>query len=239
MNDKQHELAVVSSYDALYVNGDLARLVQCVVNVLTNAAKYTDPGGKIRVQTRAEGLSAVIEVTDTGAGMSPELLPRVFNLFVQSERTLDRSQGGLGIGLSVVKRLIEMHEGQVTARSAGLGHGSTFTLRLPRIARPEAAKSEPVRHEAVPRRVLIVDDNEDAANSLADLLRIEGHETRVAYNGPDALGCVGGFLPEVVLLDIGLPAMDGYQVAYQLRARPGLEGSRLVALTGYGQMEDR
>jgi signal transduction histidine kinase/DNA-binding response OmpR family regulator len=239
MNDKQHELAVVSSYEALYVNGDLARLVQCVVNVLTNAAKYTDAGGRIRVQTRAEGPSAVIEVADTGAGISPELLPQVFNLFVQSERTLDRAQGGLGIGLSVVKRLIEMHDGQVTAHSAGLGCGSTFTLRLPRIARPESTGPEPTRREAAPQRILIVDDNEDAANCLAELLRIEGHETRVAYNGPEALACVNEFSPELVLLDIGLPAMDGYQVAYQLRARPELKDLRLVALTGYGQSEDR
>jgi CheY-like chemotaxis protein len=132
-----------------------------------------------------------------------------------------------------------MHEGEVTARSPGLGHGSTFTLRLPRIARPESARSEPMHREAARRRILIVDDNEDAANSLADLLRIEGHETRVAYNGPDALACVDQFLPEVALLDIGLPTMDGYQVASQLRARPRLEGLRLVALTGYGQTEDR
>ncbi len=239
MNEKHHELAVVSSYEALYVNGDPTRLVQCVVNVLTNAAKYTDAGGKIRVQTRAEGASAVIEVSDTGAGMSPELLPRVFNLFVQSERTLDRAQGGLGIGLSVVKRLIEMHDGEVTAHSEGLGHGSTFTMRLPRIARPEPARSEPMRREAARRRILIVDDNEDAANSLADLLRIDGHDARVAYDGPDALRCAAEFLPEVVLLDIGLPGMDGYQVASQLRARPELRSLRLVALTGYGQTEDR
>ncbi len=239
IRDKQHELAIVSNYDAPYVNGDLARLVQCVANLLTNAAKYTGPHGKIRVQTRTDESNVIIEVSDNGAGIPPELLPRVFDLFVQSDRTLDRSQGGLGIGLSVVKRLIEMHHGTVSGNSAGLGHGSTFTLRLPRISPPEAATRQQHRIEAPRRRILIVDDNEDAAKSLAALLSHEGHQTRVAYSGWDALASVDAFLPEVALLDIGLPVMDGYQVAHHLRARSDLKGLRLIALTGYGQAEDR
>jgi len=239
MRDKQHELAVVSHYETLYVNGDLARLVQCVANLLTNAAKYTGPHGKIRVQTRAEEANVLIEVSDNGAGIAPELLPRVFDLFVQSERTLDRSQGGLGIGLSVVKRLMEMHEGTVWAGSAGPGQGSTFTLRLPRIPQPDAATGHENRLQAPRRRILIVDDNEDAANSLAALLNHKGHETRAAYNGWDALALLDAFLPDVALLDIGLPAMDGYEVAQHLRARSDLKGLRLIALTGYGQAEDR
>jgi CheY-like chemotaxis protein len=235
---KQHRVSVVGGYEPLYVNGDFARLVQCVVNLLTNAIKYTDSHGHIRVETRAEGSGALIEVSDTGVGIAPELLPRVFDLFVQADRTLDRAQGGLGIGLSVVRRLIEMHDGTVTARSAGLGHGSTFEIRLPRIARPEPAspRAEPIG--SLPRRVLIVDDNADAANSLAMLLSLVGHQTRVAYSGPEALACIESFRPDLALLDIGLPGMSGYELAQRLRTLAP-HGLRLVALTGYGQLEDR
>ena len=239
LRQKQHRFSVIGGYEPLYVNGDYARLVQCVVNILGNAAKYTEPRGRIRVETRADDSSAIIEISDTGSGISPELLPRLFDMFVQGERTLDRAQGGLGIGLSVVKRLLQMHGGQVTARSEGLGRGSTFEIRLPRIARPEA-DGPPVSSTASPaRRVLIVDDNTDAANSLAMLLKLGGHDAQVSYSGPQALERVESFQPEVALLDIGLPGMDGYELARRLRARPGLQGIRLVALTGYGQLEDR
>lgn len=237
---KQHRLSTTAeTYELLYVSGDHARLVQCVANVLTNSIKYTDRGGEIRVQSRAEGDSVVIEITDTGVGISPELLPKVFDLFVQSDRTLDRAQGGLGIGLAVVKRLIEMHMGQVTARSPGLGGGSTFEIRLPRIARPHASNTEAAPIKGLPRRVLIVDDNQDAANSLAALLTIHGHEAQVAFSGREALERLESFRPEVALLDLGLPEMDGYELAGRLRATPQLNGIRLVALTGYGQAEDR
>ncbi|MGH8288047.1 MAG: ATP-binding protein [Steroidobacteraceae bacterium] len=236
--EKQHQVSIVSSYQPLYVHGDFARLVQCVVNILTNAAKYTEQEGQIRVVTRAEGLRAVIEVSDTGAGIAPDLLPLVFDLFVQSDRTLDRAQGGLGIGLSVVKRLIEMHAGEVTAETGGVGHGSTFVIRLPRIARPEAAV-QPESLRSSPRRMLIVDDNIDAADSLAMLLSHAGHETQVAYSGREALARVESFEPQVALLDIGLPEMDGYELASRLRALPRLCDTRFVALTGYGQSEDR
>lgn len=237
---KQHTLStVLSNYEPLYVSGDHARLVQCLGNVLTNATKYTDPGGQIRVQSRAEGEYVVIEVADNGTGVAPELLPRIFELFVQNDRTLDRSQGGLGVGLAVVKRLIQMHGGEVSARSPGLGHGTTFEIRLPGIARPTVlgAESAPTRGPA--RRVLIVDDNQDAATSLAILLNLHAHETLVAVSSRQALECVESFHPEVALLDLGLPEIDGYTLAARLRAMPQLNGIRLVALTGYGQQEDR
>ena len=238
MQEKGHELTVVSSPERLYVNGDATRLVQCVGNLLANAAKYTDRGGKIRVQARAEDAYTLLEVTDNGSGIAPELLPRIFDLFVQSARTLDRAQGGLGIGLSVVKRLIEMHDGNVTARSPGLGRGATFEMRLPRIKRPQARRAEPAL-KAAPRRILIVDDNADAAESLALLLGCSGHTTHVALSSEDALERVEAFAPQVALLDIGLPRMDGYELARRLRSMPSLRAVRLIALTGYGQAEDR
>ncbi len=239
LREKRHQISIVTSSSLpLYVNGDFARLVQCMVNVLSNAVKYSDAGGTIRVETRAEREMAVIEISDTGVGIPTELLPRIFDLFVQSERTLDRAEGGLGIGLSVVKRLIEMHEGEVTARSEGLGHGSTFELRVPRTARPEVLSSDGVPVRAPPRRVLIVDDNVDAANSLAMLLGVEGHEAQVAYGSREALERIEAFRPDVALLDIGLPEIDGYELARRLRSIPHLKALRLVALTGYGQPED-
>jgi CheY-like chemotaxis protein/nitrogen-specific signal transduction histidine kinase len=240
MRDKQHALSVVSKgYEALYVNGDLARLVQCVVNLLANAAKYTDRGGRIEVHTRNEDGHAVIEVVDNGPGIAPELLPQLFDPFVQGHRTLDRAQGGLGIGLSVVKRLVEMHDGEVSVRSAGLGHGAAFAIRLPRSDPPADAIVSSAPLTAPSRRVLVVDDNQDAANSLAQLLKHKGHQTRVAYSGREALEVMRAFSPDVALLDIGLAEMDGYDIARHLRARPELKGLRLVAVTGYGQAEDR
>ncbi len=239
LREKRHQIAIVTSSSLpLYVNGDFARLVQCIVNVLSNAVKYSDPQGRIRVETRADKATAIIEISDTGVGIPTELLPRIFDLFVQSERTLDRAQGGLGIGLSVVKRLIEMHQGEVNARSEGLGRGSTFEIRLPRSARPEVASAHGAPLKAPRRRVLIVDDNIDAANSLAMLLGVEGHEVQVAYDSREALERIESFHPDVALLDIGLPEIDGYALAQRLRSIPRLEGVRLVALTGYGQAED-
>jgi signal transduction histidine kinase/DNA-binding response OmpR family regulator len=238
LRQRQHEVCVVGRYERLYVNGDFARLVQCVVNLLTNAAKYTQPRGRIRVETRPEDSNVVIEVSDTGAGISSELLPQIFELFVQGDRTLDRAEGGLGVGLSVVKRLIEMHNGNVSARSEGPGRGSTFEIRLPRVAAPAPASEDAPTVESIPRRVLIVDDNADAADSLAMLLSLAGHETEVAHNAHEALECLDSFRPDVALLDIGLPGMNGYELARCLRARRPRD-MRLVALTGYGQAEDR
>jgi PAS domain S-box-containing protein len=246
--DKQHRVALVSNYrQPLHVHGDFARLVQCVVNILTNASKYTDTGGEIRLQTRVDvddtdtGIaeSVAIEIADNGAGIAPELLPFVFDLFVQGDRTLDRSQGGLGIGLSVVKGLIDMHHGEVIARSGGLGRGSAFTLRLPLITPAQQRPRPAPAAQGSPRRILIVDDNVDAANSLAALLALDGHTMQTAYDGSEALERLTTFTPDVALLDIGLPGMNGYELAAKIRERPELAGVRLVSLTGYGQADDR
>lgn len=239
LSEKRLRLTSTTSSHDLYVEGDLPRLIQCVVNILGNAIKYTDAGGEIRLQTRAEGELAVIEVADNGFGIAPELVPRVFDLFVQGDRTLDRSQGGLGIGLSVVKRLIEMHRGEVIAASPGIGLGATFQMRLPRIERAQSQASEPPQAQTERKRVLVVDDNADAAESLAMLLDLQGHTTRVALSGQEALEAVTEFRPDVALLDLGLPKLDGYELAARLRALPQLRGLRLVALTGYGRSEDR
>ena len=222
----------------LFVNGDFARLVQCVVNVLNNAAKYTDAGGELRIETREDDGDAVITVSDNGPGIPAELLPHVFDLFVQGDRTLDRAQGGLGIGLSVVQQLIEQHGGRVSAASAGPGAGSVFEIRLPRVDVPSSRSDAAPPPVAEPRRVLVVDDNCDAADSLAMVLRCEGHAVEIAYTGADAIERVETFRPDVVFLDIGLPQVDGYQVARRIRASPAGAGIRLVALTGYGQAED-
>ena len=236
--ERQHEVSIISSYRTLHIHGDMARLVQCVVNILTNAAKYTDAGGKINLQTRADEGYALVEVSDTGAGISPELLPRVFELFVQGDRTLDRSLGGLGIGLSVARQLIEMHGGRIAALSPGLGRGSTFKLWLPLIERPGELGDDAAQHQLLPKRVLIADDNVDAADSLAAVLQLDGHVTKTVYFARDVLEQAVAFAPDIILLDIGLPEMDGYEVARRVRAVKRLDPVRLVALTGYGQVED-
>ena len=236
LREKEHVLLVSTSFEPLYVYGDHARLVQSVANVLTNAAKYTDPGGEIRLELRRQSEQAVIVVSDTGVGIAPELLPRVFDLFVQGDRSLDRSQGGLGIGLSVVKRLVEMHHGRVTACSEGPGHGSVFEIHLPLIEAPAGSQAHPSDRTIQAKRILIVDDNVDAANSLAEMLQIDGHITEVVYTGRDALSCALAWPADVILLDIGLPDMNGYEVA--ARMRPKIGPAQLIALTGYGQTED-
>ena len=236
LREKEHVLLVSTSFEPLYVYGDHARLVQSVANVLTNAAKYTDPGGEIRLELRRQSEQAVIAVSDTGVGIAPELLPRVFDLFVQGDRSLDRSQGGLGIGLSVVKRLVEMHHGRVTACSEGPGHGSVFEIHLPLIEAPAGSQAHPSDRTIQAKRILIVDDNVDAANSLAEMLQIDGHITEVVYTGRDALSCALARPADVILLDIGLPDMNGYEVA--ARMRPKIGPAQLIALTGYGQTED-
>lgn len=233
---KQHEI-LYSKVDApLYINGDVTRIVQCLANVLNNAAKYTDQGGRIQITMRQEENNAVIEVTDNGMGITPEVIPSLFELFVQADRTLDRSLGGLGIGLSIVHRLVLMHQGSVTAYSEGLGKGSKFSIFLPLIAPPQVHAVARDEIEISSIRILIVDDNIDAADSLARLLKLKGHKTEAVYNAHKALERVKIFLPDVVLLDIGLPDIDGYGVARQMRE----DGSAniLIALTGYGTTED-
>jgi CheY-like chemotaxis protein len=236
LKERHHELVHTASPRPLYVEGDLARIVQSFSNVLSNAAKYTEPGGHLGVAVSADDRSAVVEVGDDGAGISAEMLPKVFELFVQADRTLDRAQGGLGIGLSVVRRMVEMHGGEITATSAGLGQGSTFRIRLPLVAAPAAAESDSEAVATKPVRVLVVDDNHDAADSLAELLTLDGHVTETVYGPREALERAAEFAADVVLLDIGLPEMDGYEVARRLRAAG--RTALLVALTGYGQADD-
>src|SRR4029079_3752915 len=229
----------VTDHAPLRVHGDSERLVQCVANVLTNAAKYTDRDGQIEVGVREDGKEAVITTKDDGAGIAPDLLPHVFDLFVQSERTLDRSQGGLGIGLSVVKRLVEMHGGGVAAARDGVGRGSTFEIRLPLLEAADHPAAEVQRPATRPSRILVVDDNQDAADSLAMMLARDGHEVRQTYAGAPALASLREFRPDVILLDIGLPGMDGYEVARRIRQQPDGASVRLIALTGYGQESDK
>lgn len=244
-----HMLTVRTPDAPVFVHGDLTRLAQVVSNLLNNAAKYTPRGGHIELWAGIERPEpgappwAVVRVTDDGTGISADMLPRVFDLFAQVDRTLDRAQGGLGIGLSLVRRLVEMHGGTIAARSEGLGRGSTFTVRLPLASAGEdgAAGEAVARPEgrAAARRVLVVDDNLDAAETLAMLLSLQGHEATTAHSGPEALEAARARRPEVVFLDIGMPGMDGYEVARRLRADPALAGTTLVALTGWGSEDDK
>ncbi|MEP7313924.1 MAG: hybrid sensor histidine kinase/response regulator [Pseudomonadota bacterium] len=236
---KQHSVSVQQPPQALYVSGDAARLVQCVANLLTNAGKYTDERGQIDVRLEGTATTAVITVSDNGIGISEELLPSIFDLFVQSQRSLDRSQGGLGIGLSVVRRLVEMHGGGVSASSAGAQCGSSFAITLPLTEAPEVASEPAAAAAAGPvqaQRVLVVDDNIDAARSLTELLRLEGHHAQPVFTSQEALECAASFEADVILLDIGLPVLDGYEVARRLRMRGNR--ARLVAVTGYGRKAD-
>jgi CheY-like chemotaxis protein len=227
---------------AIWLHADAARLEQVVVNLLANAAKYTDRGGHVWLTVQREGEEAVLRVRDTGVGIAPETLPRIFDLFTQAERSLDRSQGGLGIGLALVQRLVGMHGGTVSASSA-LGQGSEFVVRLPAVSPPQPQASSPPAEKARPRgpslRVLVVDDNVDTVTTLAMLVRESGHEARAAYDGSEVLEAALDYRPNVVLLDIGLPGLNGFEVAKRLRQQPTLKNAVLVAMTGYGQESDR
>jgi PAS domain S-box-containing protein len=244
---RKHHFAVHLPEQPVHMEGDLTRLAQVVSNLLNNAAKYTDDGGHIQLDATLDGAHVAIRVRDTGLGVAPNLLPHIFDLFTQADRSLDRAEGGLGIGLTLVKRLVEMHGGTVEAHSEGLGRGAEFIVRLPVVS----SEGIPVS-ERVPKadtfsedrsqrslRILIVDDNADAADSIAMLLSMEGHQTRTVNTARAALLAAPEFKPEVVLLDIGLPEMDGYEVARRLRAQNGTHRMRLVAVTGYGQPADR
>jgi len=225
----------------VYVNADRTRLAQVFANLLNNSAKYSEPGQPISVSFGRDGNDAVVRVRDMGIGIHPEMLPRVFEMFRQADRTGGRARGGLGIGLSLVKRIVEMHHGTVTATSEGLGQGSEFVIRLPAIDAPHPAVETaiPVSDDSRRRRILVVDDNEDAAESLAALLSINGHDTRLAYDGPDALREAERFRPDVVFLDIGMPTLDGHETAKLIRRQPWGRDMVLIALTGWGQSEDR
>ncbi|WP_437634289.1 ATP-binding protein [Sorangium sp. So ce854] len=239
---RRHELGV-SVEPGVFVDGDRVRIEQVVVNLLTNAIKYTNPGGRVSVACKASGGDAWLRVTDTGVGIPAELLPRVFEPFMQARRTLDRSQGGLGVGLTLVKRLTELHGGRVEAVSAGPGEGTTISVWLP-LAGASAERSAPPTHQA-PRsaagalRVLLVDDNVDAAEGLRRILQLHGHTVSMAHDGPAALEAARAGAPDLVLLDIGLPGMDGYEVVRRLRADPRHRGSYIAAVSGYGQDQDR
>jgi len=236
-----HDFQVHPPAEPIWLEVDPIRMEQLLINLLHNAVKYTPRGGRIDFSAAWEQEAAVFRVRDNGIGIAPEMLPRVFDLFTQAERTLDRSQGGLGIGLTLVKKLVELHGGTVQAASAGPGQGSEFTVRLPgtRGQLLVAAAERPASAAFAVRRVLVVDDNQDALHSLALLLQLEGHQVETAADGPTAIAAAQAHLPEVVFLDIGLPGMDGYEVARRLRQLPGAEEILLVALTGYGQEEDR
>jgi PAS domain S-box-containing protein len=240
LDGAHHELSVSLPGAELLVEADATRLAQVIGNLLNNAIKYTPPGGRIVVASRREGAEAVIEISDNGLGIPSEHLERVFEMFNQVNRTLDRAQGGLGIGLALVRELVTLHGGTVRAESAGPGHGSTFTVRLPLAETRHAARTAPEKEKvSQQRRVLVVDDNIDAAQMLAMLLDMYGHETRTAHTGAEALDAAATFKPEVVFLDIGLPGMNGYEVARRLRNDPAVRGATLVALTGWGTEEDK
>ena len=242
LDQRRQEVTVSLAPQPIWLYADAARLEQVVVNLLTNAAKYTDEGGHVWLTVEQQGDECVLHVRDTGVGIAPELLPRIFDLFTQAERSLDRSQGGLGIGLAVVQRLVEMHRGRVEVYSA-LGQGSEFVVRLPVVLTPTPQPSSTPKETAAPTgpalRILVVDDNVDAVRSLALLLTRSRHQVRTAHDGSTALAAALDFRPNVVLLDIGLPKMDGYEVARKIRQQPILTNLLLVAMTGYGQESDR
>jgi two-component system, sensor histidine kinase len=211
-------------------------------NLISNAVKFTPPGGTVWVTVAREGADAVLRVADTGVGISADLLPRIFDLFVQGERSLDCKSGGLGIGLSLVRRLAELHDGRVEAQSAGPGQGSVFTVRLlavdsSTVSRPSEAK--PLTIDTSPLRIVLIEDNEDSREMLRVSLEMAGHEVGIAADGPSGLDLIQQRAPDVVLVDVGLPGMDGHEVARRIRAMPEGRRMRVIALTGYGQQEDR
>ncbi len=235
----------------LFLEADVTRLAQVLSNLLNNAAKYTRPGGHIHLSAGHEEGQAVVRVRDNGMGIPPEMLPRVFDMFAQADTSLERAQGGLGLGLTIARRLVEMHGGTLEAASAGAGQGSELTVRLP-LAAPLALPLKTLSDERAPEpapepetpadkrlKILVVDDNEDSAESLVIWLRLMGNDARTAHSGPEALDLARVYRPGVILLDIGMPGMNGYEVARHLRERPETSGALLVALTGWGQDEDR
>jgi CheY-like chemotaxis protein/nitrogen-specific signal transduction histidine kinase len=241
---KRQRLHVTMPSLPVTLNADPARLAQVIGNLLNNATKYTPEGGTIWLSARRVGERLVVRVRDDGIGIAPAMLPTVFDLFTQIDTSLDRSQGGLGIGLTLVRAIVELHGGRIRATSRGLGRGSSFLFWLPAlpgdVEEPQSKPAHaPIRNGRHSRRLLLIDDNVDAVESLALLLSAEGHQVRTAYEGESALAVAEDFHPDLVILDIGLPGMDGYEVARKIRARPEIGSPTLVALTGYGQQEDR
>lgn len=241
LEQRHHLLTVNVPTDGLTVNADITRMAQVFGNLLNNAAKYTPPGGRIEIAASLQGDDVVTRITDNGVGIPWDMLGKVFELFVQGERRPDRAEGGLGIGLTLVRSLVQLHGGSVVATSEGTGKGASFIVSLPFVASgtvDERAHVPSTHHAPVSRRILLVDDNEDAAVLLGDLLRRAGHDVRVTHDGPSALTCLQGFTPDVAVLDIGLPVMDGYDLAIRIRERLGSHCT-LIALTGYGGERDR
>jgi CheY-like chemotaxis protein/two-component sensor histidine kinase len=242
----KHELTVCMPPQPMWVHADLVRLAQVVSNLLSNATKYTPEGGHIWLTVEAQAGEAVLRVRDNGMGIPADMLSRVFEMFTQVDRSLERTRGGLGIGLTLVRRLVQMHGGTVEVHSAGSGRGSEFIVRLPLTEGPadnaQAAQSDAHSEEVAGtprRRILVVDDNVDSAESLRLLLKMMGHEVVTAYDGPKALEEAKNFRPDIVMLDIGLPGMSGYDVARKMRLLPEMQKALLVAQTGWGQEEDR
>jgi CheY-like chemotaxis protein/anti-sigma regulatory factor (Ser/Thr protein kinase) len=245
IEDYHHRLTVALPRHPVPLEVDPARMAQVLSNLLNNAAKYTDEGGEISLSAEQQGREVSIRVRDNGTGIAPELLPHIFDMFTQADQTLSRSRGGLGIGLTLVRSLVEMHHGRVTVRSDGPGRGSEFTVRLPvsRDAPADPPAEGPPAADAPPRlprrRILVVDDNHSNATSLGVLLHALGQDVEMAYDGPAALELARDRRPDLVLLDIGLPGMDGYEVARRCRQDADLRRIMLVAMTGYGKEEDR
>lgn len=236
-----HELKIDLPSRPVYVDADVTRLAQVFSNLLNNAAKYTDYGGRIRISARQEGHAIIVSVKDSGVGIPPNMLPKVFDIFTQVDRSLERSQGGLGIGLSIVKRLVEMHAGSVSVRSDGHGMGSEFIVRLP-VVLSVAQLSQDDAESPLPsgrRRILVVDDNRDAAMSLAMMVKLMGNDSKTAHDGIEAIEVAGEFRPDLILMDIGMPSLNGYETARQIRSRPWGKNIVMVALTGWGQDDDR
>ncbi|HEY5897618.1 MAG TPA: ATP-binding protein [Burkholderiales bacterium] len=236
-----HRVTVSLPSEPVRIEGDRTRLVQVLCNLLSNAAKYTAPGGRIAVEARAQGAEVVIAVSDNGVGIPAHMLTKVFDMFTQVDHTLERAQGGLGIGLTLVKRLVELHGGTVEAQSEGTWRGSRFVVRLPRsVRRAPAAMRPPALSpgKVRPYRILVADDNRDAADSLAGMLRLGGHDVRIVYDGREAVQLAESFRPELALLDIGMPRMNGYDAARAIKEKAASD-LMLVALTGWGQPEDK
>ncbi len=243
VKQQNDDLTVTLPEEPVWVDADKTRLAQALCNLVSNAAKYSDPGGRIWLTARREGAEAVVSVKDTGVGIPAAMLPRVFDLFTQVDRSLEKSQGGLGVGLSIVKRLVELHGGSVEARSEGHGKGSEFIVRLP--VAPSAVPEEyhgdgdAAAPPAARRRILVADDNVDAASSMALMLTIMGNEVRTAHDGAEAVEAAAAFRPDLILLDIGMPKLNGFDACRRIRKQPGGENVVIIALTGWGQDEDK
>jgi CheY-like chemotaxis protein/anti-sigma regulatory factor (Ser/Thr protein kinase) len=239
---QDQELVLELPDDSIYIEGDPTRLAQVMTNLLNNAAKFSDAGSQIRVEVMERGGQVSLSVEDHGLGIPAHLLDRIFDMFVQADTSLQKSRSGLGVGLTIAKKLTELHGGTIEAHSDGLGMGSRFTVRLPAVFHVASSEpSRPPKQDRKPhgRRILIADDNRDAAITLALLLKLQGHETQTAYDGLEALDVAQAFRPDIAILDIGMPKLNGYEVCRQLRGSPWGRRMTLVALTGWGQQQDK